>query len=350
MKIIDQIIQYAREQGCSDVHLTRELQPVYRKNGSIMVSNFTYSQEEIEEAILSMLSEKQLPLVKERIDIDFSYTVEGNKRQRVNVYYQQGHLCAAIRIINGEIPSFTSLNLPMAIRNLADVPNGLVLITGPTGSGKSTTLAAMIDYINRTRKGHILTLEDPIEYVHRHRNSIIHQREVGEDVTSFGAALRSALREDPDVILVGEMRDLETISAAVTAAETGHLVLSTLHTTGAANTLDRIIDVFPDEGKDQIRTQLAAVLRGVVTQTLIPLVDDSGRCAAFEILLANEAIANMIRECKCYQINSILQTSVKDGMCTLNYDLARLVKSGKISMDAAMEKSTNKAEFIRFLG
>ncbi len=350
MQAIQEIIQYARMNKCSDIHLTRELAPVFRRNGQIMVSDMRFSKDEIEEIILSMLNEKQKQMAKDRIDIDFCYTVNQTERQRVNVYYQKGHLCAAIRVINNEIPTFEELKLPPAIQNLATLHNGLVLITGPTGSGKSTTLAAMIDYMNRTRKNHIITLEDPIEYVHHHKNSIVHQREVGEDVPSFGAALRSALREDPDVILVGEMRDLETISAAVTAAETGHLVLSTLHTTGAANTLDRIIDVFPDEGKGQIRTQLAGVVRGIVTQQLVPLADESGRCAAFEILLANEAISNLIRESKCYQINSTLQTSISDGMCTMNYDLGRLVRTGKITLEQALIKTTNKAELLRFIG
>ncbi len=350
MKPIEEIIQYARQNKCSDIHLTRELPPVFRKNGQIMVSEMKYKADEIEEIILSMLDEKQKVMVKDRIDIDFCYTVNETERQRVNIYYQQGYLCAALRVINNEIPTFEDLNLPPAIQKLADVHNGLVLITGPTGSGKSTTLAAMIDYINRNRRNHIITLEDPIEYVHQHKSSIVHQREVGVDATSFGSALRSSLREDPDVILVGEMRDLETISAAVTAAETGHLVLSTLHTTGAANTLDRIIDVFPDEGKDQIRTQLAGVMRGIVTQQLIPLANNSGRCAAFEILLANEAIANLVRESKCYQITSVLQTSINDGMCTLNYDLAKLVSTGKVTMEEALIKATNKAEFLRYIG
>ncbi len=350
MKLIEDIIKYARDNQCSDIHLTRELPPVFRSNGQITISNLQATKDEIEDAILDMLDEKQKKMVEDRIDIDFCYTINQTQRQRVNVYYQQGHLCAAIRIINDNIPTFEELNLPPAIQKLATLHNGLVLITGPTGSGKSTTLAAMIDYINRTRKSHIITLEDPIEYVHQHKESIVHQREIGRDVTSFGAALRSALREDPDVILVGEMRDLETISAAVTAAETGHLVLSTLHTTGAANTLDRIIDVFSDAGKAQIRTQLAGVLRGIVTQQLLPKSYEPGRCAAFEILIANDAISNLIRESKCFQINSILQTNVNNGMCTMNYDLARLVKLGVISLDAALGKTTNKDELLRLVG
>lgn len=350
MKIIDSIIQYGRQNKCSDIHLTNALKPVYRKNGRIIVSELDYSPQQIKEAILSMLDNEQLQLVKQTTDLDFCYTLESGLRQRVNIYYQQGHISAAIRILNDEIPTFEQLNLPQSIQDLARLPNGLVLVTGPTGSGKSTTLAAMIDYINRNRNCHILTLEDPIEYLHQHKKSIIHQREIGKDVASFQTALRSSLREDPDVILVGEMRDLETISAAVTAAETGHLVLSTLHTTGAASTIDRIIDVFPDEGKGQIRTQLAGTLKGVVTQQLLPLMDGSGRCAAFEILLSTEAVSNLIRENKCFQINSILQTSASEGMCSLNADLAKLVNRGRVSLESAMEKSTNKSELFRYIG
>lgn len=347
--MINQIIRYARENGCSDIHLTQELPPVLRKNGNIMVTKDIFPEFHCEEVIKSMLNEKQKALLLEVDDIDFCYTLSTGERQRVNVYHQQGVLCSAIRLLNDKIPTFEDLNLPNSLRQLASLPNGLILVTGPTGSGKSTTLAAMIDYINRMRRSHIITMEDPIEYIHHHKNSIVHQREIGTDAPSFQAALRSSLREDPDVILVGEMRDLETISAAVTAAETGHLVLSTLHTTGAANTIDRMIDVFPDGAKGQIRTQLSTVLRGVVTQQLVPLLDGSGRCAAFEILLNNDAVANLIRENKCYQIPSILQTNVREGMCSLNYDLASLVKQGKISMEDALDKATNQVELKRFI-
>lgn len=349
MKEIDQIIQYARDNKCSDIHLTSELPPVFRKNGEIIISENGRGLQDTKRVILSMLDEEQIQKVNDRIDIDFCYTMNEVNRQRVNVYYQKGQVCAAIRVIHNEIPTFEELHLPSAIQNLANLPNGLVLITGPTGSGKSTTLASLIDYMNRNRSSHIITLEDPIEYMHQHKKSIVHQREIGKDASSFSGALRSALREDPDVILVGEMRDLETISAAVTAAETGHLVLATLHTTGAANTLDRIIDAFPDEGKAQIRTQLSGVIRGIVTQQLIPLANGRGRCAAFEILLATDAISNLIRENKCFQIPSTLQTSIQEGMCTMNYDLAKLVRTGKITREDAEIKSTNKAELYRLI-
>ena len=349
MSHIEKIIGYARENKCSDIHLTYELNPVFRKNGSIFVSDLEFTKNEIQDVIKNMLDEGQTKTINRKIDVDFCHVTQDGKRQRVNVYHQKGKLCAAIRILNDQIPTLDELKLPPVLEKLCNMPNGLILITGPTGSGKSTTLAAMIDYINRHKKSHILTLEDPIEYLHEHKKSIIHQREVGRDIDDFGIALKSALREDPDVILVGEMRDLETISAAVTAAETGHLVLSTLHTTGAANTIDRIIDVFDSGSQDQIRTQLASVLRGVVTQTLIPLADHSGRCGAFEILIANDAVCNLIRENRCHQIGSILQTGAKDGMCSLNSYLANLVNENKITLEQAMEKAIDRTELARYI-
>jgi len=350
MSKINDIIDYARNNKCSDVHLTVKLPPVFRKNGEIVVSDMNFTKSEIEEMILSMLDEAQLEKVNDKQDIDFCYALPSGMRQRVNVYHQYKELCSAIRILNDEIPTFESLGLPPIIQKLSNEPRGLILVTGPTGSGKSTTLAAMIDYINRTRRCHILTAEDPIEYLHTHKNSIVHQREVGVDVDSFAGALRSALREDPDVILVGEMRDLETISAAVTAAETGHLVLSTLHTTGAASTIDRIIDVFPSHSQGQIRTQLSSVLKGVITQQLVPLADGSGRTAAFEIMVGTDGVLNLIRENKCHQINSSLQTGAKDGMCSLNANLAQLVKQNIVTMDEALKKASDKNEFFQMLG
>lgn len=240
------------------------------------------------------------------------------------------------------------LGLPPVLKKLADEPRGLILVTGPTGSGKSTTLASMIDYINQNRSDHILTIEDPIEYVYKSKKALIHQREVGSDVTSFAAALRSALREDPDVILVGEMRDYETISAAVTAAETGHLVMSTLHTIGAAQTIDRIIDVCPPGAQSQIRGQLSTVLRGVITQQLLPLATGRGRCAATEILVGSDAVCNLIRENKCFQIPSVLQSGAALGMHSLNGDLARLVDCGKITREAALRCSTDKKDLEQY--
>lgn len=346
---LNELIAYARRNNCSDIHLTAELPPIFRKNGEIYISDFPLSKQDIKECILSMLSGGQKDKLSEKADIDFCYVLPTGERQRVNVYHQKGELCSAIRILNSTIPSFEELNLPDVIKRLSCEPRGLILVTGPTGSGKSTTLAAMIDFINSTKKTHILTVEDPIEYLHTHKKSIVHQREIGEDVTSFGGALRSALREDPDVILVGEMRDLETISAAITAAETGHLVLSTLHTIGAANTIDRIIDVFPPHNQGQIRTQLSSILKGIITQQLLPKADGSGRCAAFEILVGTDGILNLIRENKAHQINSALQTGAREGMCTLNSFLAQLVNGNVITLESALEKASNKNELLQYI-
>lgn len=340
-KILD-LIDNARQQGCSDVHLTVDLPPVYRKNGDIFKGEEVLSREDVKELIYSMLDDNQIEQIEQKIDLDFAFTGHHGMRQRVNIYNQKNNLCAAIRILDNHIPSMEELGLPEVLKKLAMEPRGLVLVTGPTGSGKSTTLAAMIDYINKNKKCHIITAEDPIEYIHEHQESIIHQREVGKDVSSFAAALRGSLREDPDVILVGEMRDLETISAAVTAAETGHLVLSTLHTIGAAKTIDRIIDVFPPHSQGQIRSQLAGVLKGVVTQQLVRKADNSGRTAAFEVLLGTEAVLALIRENKAHQINSALQTGVKDGMSSLEFSLGMLVREGKITLEEAMSKSSDK--------
>ena len=287
-------------------------------------------------------------ITSERIDADFALVAPDGTRSRVNVFYQQGRAAATLRLLNDSIPTLEELAMPPVLTKLADEPRGLILVTGPTGSGKST-LAAMIDHINKTRSDHIITIEDPIEYVYQGRCSLIHQREVGADVRSFASALRSALREDPDVILVGEMRDYETISAAVTAAETGHLVMSTLHTIGAAQTIDRIIDVCPAGAQNQIRGQLAAVLRGVITQQLLPLAVGKGRCAATEILVGTDAVANLIREGKCYQIPSILQSGAALGMHSLNADLARLVSTGRITREAAERCATNKSDLKNYL-
>jgi len=349
MNQLDEVIQYGRKNDVSDIHLTAELPPIFRKNGQLEPSPYAFSKEQTNVMIKSMLSSARLEQLNQGQDVDFCYVTPDTFRQRVNVYHQQGELCAAIRILQDTIPSFEDLHLPPIIRRLASEPRGLILVTGPTGSGKSTTLATMIDYINTTMQKHILTLEDPVEYRHYHKKSMVHQREVGEDVGSFEGALRSALREDPDVILVGEMRDYETISAAVTAAETGHLVLSTLHTIGAANTIDRIIDVFPAHGQQQIRTQLSSTLKGVVTQQLIPLANGQGRIAALEVMTGTDAILNLIRENKTHQIPSIMQTSAKDGMSTLNAHLAKLVQSGQIAYDVGLSWASDKNEFNQYM-
>jgi twitching motility protein PilT len=347
---IDALVGFARENDCSDLHITSSQPPVFRRLGELSIGPFRGSKDDYRAAILSMLSEPQKEALASGDDLDFSFGGEGGLRYRVNIYRQQGELAAAIRILRNDIPSLEDLNLPEAIRRLAEQPRGIVLVTGPTGSGKSTTLAAMIDYINENRRAHIITIEDPIEYVHSHKNCLVHQRELHRDVRSFSDALRSAMREDPDVILVGEMRDYETISAAVTAAETGHLVFSTLHTTGAAQTLDRRVDVYPSQSQSMIRSQLSGVLRGVVTQTLVPLADMSGRTVATEILIGTDAVLNLVREGKYHQLGSTMQSGSQAGMHTLAGDLAKLVRQGRITKETAEKTATDKTELAQYLG
>lgn len=346
---IDVLIALARKQGCSDIHLTPGQPVSLRKVGQLERTDMQVPPEEMTETILDLLSERQKQDLKNGRDVDFSYMTANGGRQRINVFRERQNLCCAIRLLNETIPTLDELHMPSVLKRLALLPRGLILLTGPTGSGKSTTLAAMLDYINDHRQAHILTIEDPIEYLHENRGCLIHQREVGDDVGSFAAALRSSLREDPDVILVGEMRDYETISAALTAAETGHLVLSTLHTIGAANTIDRIIDVFPAEGQHQVRSQLSAVLQGVITQQLLPAADGQHRLAALEILTGNDAVRNLIRENKCHQLGSLMQTGAKEGMCTLSQDLARLVREGRITREAALAVAPSADELRQFM-
>jgi twitching motility protein PilT len=336
MKAIDHCITYGRQQGCSDIHLTPGEPILFRRVGKLETLDFPVSKEETEQMIDSLLSDEQRKEHQKGNDIDFSYAIPDGSRQRVNIFRERKRTCCAIRLLNENIPTLEELFLPSILKKLALLPRGLILVTGPTGSGKSTTLAAMVNYINKNRQAHILTIEDPIEYIYQNQAALIHQREVSGDTSSFASALRSSLREDPDVILVGEMRDHETISAALTAAETGHLVLSTLHTTGAANTIDRIIDVFPTEGQRQIRTQLSGVLQGVITQQLLPTADGEGRIAALEILVGTDAVRNLIRDSKCHQLRSIIQTGAKDGMKTLPQDLSRLIQEKKITYDEAL--------------
>ena len=345
---IQQLLMTAREQRTSDIHITADRNPLFRIDGTLRETEYALSLDEKRQLILSLLTQKQREIVESGGDVDMCYEIDGaGLRHRVNVFHQQKKLACVIRILNDNIPTFEELKLPEVLRSLADEPRGLILVTGPTGSGKSTTLAAMVDYINTHKACHILTVEDPVEYVYKQKKALIHQRDVGTDVDSFAGALRSAMREDPDVILVGEMRDFETISAAITAAETGHLVLSTLHTTGAAMTIDRIIDVFPPHSQQQIRTQLASVLKGVVTQTLLPKAMGKGRVAAFEIMLGTDAICNLIRENKCHQINSSIQTGSRQGMVLLDTYLANLVREGAVTMEAALEKASNKNELMK---
>ena len=347
---IKELILAARERRASDIHLTIDRNPVFRIDGTLIESEYVLTPDEKKQLIVSMLDDKQRRQMESGEDVDLCYEMEGRQRQRVNVFHQQRNLAATIRIINDSIPTFEQLALPEIFKTLADEPRGLILVTGPTGSGKSTTLAAMIDYINQNRACHILTIEDPVEYVYTQKKALIHQRDVGTDVGNFAGALRSAMREDPDVILVGEMRDHETISAAVTAAETGHLVLSTLHTTGAAMTIDRIIDVFPPHNQQQIRTQLSSVLKGVITQTLLPKATGKGRVAAFEVMLGTDAVLSLIRENKCHQLNSTIQTGARQGMILLDTYLVNLVNRGVITKEAAMEKANNRQELLSSIG
>ena len=291
--------------------------------------------------IYSVLDPKQVEYVKSGNDLDVGYMYEDGIRIRANIYHQRNNLAASIRLLQHNIPTFDELGLPPVVKNLAELPRGLVLVTGPTGCGKSTTLASIVDYINRNFPKHIMTIEDPIEYIYPHNRAMIHQRELGKDVDSFATALRSALREDPDIISVGEMRDYETISAAIAAAETGHLVLATLHTTSAAQTVERIIDACPLEGQNQMRSQIVNVLKGVITQQLVPLADGTGRIIATEVMVANAAICNLIRENKTIQIPSQIQAGKKEGMHTLNESLVDLVHRYKITREDALSVSNS---------
>ena len=346
---IAELTALARQMQASDIHISEGLPLTFRIHGRLEPAPVQPSAAETRALILGLLDDAGREKLAQGIDSDFALATPDGLRQRVNVFCQQGKAAATLRLLNDSIPTLAQLGLPPVLETLAEEPRGLILVTGPTGSGKSTTLAAMIDHINATRPDHILTIEDPIEYVYTGKQSIIHQREVGRDVPSFAAALRSALREDPDVILVGEMRDYETISAAVTAAETGHLVMSTLHTIGASQTIDRIIDVCPAGAQNQIRSQLASVLRGVITQQLLPLSTGQGRCAATEILVGTDAVANLIREDKCYQVGTVMQSGAAMGMHTLNGDLSRLVMTGRITAEAALRCSPNKSDLKQFL-
>jgi len=330
------LLKKAHETKASDLHLSVGSAPVLRVHGTLQaIPQATLTAEETRAMAEALLSEEQIARFRQAGELDFSYELEGMSRYRINVYMQRGRVSVAIRTIPAQIPSLEQLQLPAVISQLALKPQGLVLVTGPTGSGKSSTLAAMIDYINRQEKKHIVTLEDPIEFLHQHASSVIDQREVGSDTKSFANGLRAALRQDPDVILVGEMRDLETISAAVTAAETGHLVFATLHTTDAPQTIDRIIDAFPAHQQGQIRVQLAAVLAGVISQRLFPKPGGQGRTCATEIMINTPAVANLIRSEKVHQIKSMMQTGRSQGMHTLDTSIKELMQRGLIDPLAA---------------
>ncbi len=349
MTDICEIIRDARKKGASDIHISEAMPMWYRVNGRLQAAELQPSPEEVRSLLLSLLSERHRAAFEAGEDADFSLETPEGERQRVNVFRQQKKLAATIRLLNGRIPSLEELKMPTTLYEMAKQPRGLILVTGPTGSGKSTTLAAMIEYLNRNLDRHVITIEDPIEYRYESKRSLIHQREVGGDVGSFASALRSALREDPDVILVGEMRDYETISAALLAAETGHLVLSTLHTTGAAQTVERIIDACPAEGQNQVRIQLAGTLKGIVSQCLIPCGGGVTRIAATELLVSTDSILNLIREGKTHQIPSMMQVGADNGMHTLNMDLGRLVREGYITREDALSYTNNKAEIAQYL-
>ena len=348
--LINKILDEVRVLGCSDLHFTNGINPVVRLNGQLRkMSGYEEMNEEgIMEIVEKMTNETQRKSIAQHKDTDFSFTTRSGYRHRVNVYFQRGFTAIAIRLLRNDIPTLEDLFLPPILGEFAMRPRGLVLVTGPTGSGKSTTLAGMIDYINVSRSAHVITIEDPIEYVHEHKRCMVNQREVGMDVPDFASALRAALREDPDVILVGEMRDFETVSAAVTAAETGHLVLSTLHTTSAPDTINRIIDVYPEHQQVQIRTQLANTLVGVISQTLLPKRDGTGRIAAMEILNVTDACAAMIRDNKVHLIQSAIQTGKQNGMMCLDQELARMAKQGIVYEADALERCQDKAEFYRY--
>jgi len=335
-KSIIQLLEQSFEEKASDLHITVGLPPVFRKNGSLLsTGEENLNQEDTEEMLKEIVDFNKLEEFEEKGEIDFSYELPGLCRFRINAYHQQGQVSIAVRMIESKIPAIEQLGMPNILYTLADKPQGLILVTGPTGSGKSTTLASMIDYINTTKSKHIITLEDPIEYVHTHKKSVVNQREVGFDTLSFANGLRAALRQDPDVILVGEMRDLETISTAITAAETGHLVMATLHTSSAPTTIDRIIDVFPPHQQGQIRIQLANVLQGIVSQRLFVQSDSKGRIAATEVLIHTPSVANLIRNEKVHQLQNVIQTSRALGMHTLESSVQQLLTSGKISLESA---------------
>lgn len=335
--------------GASDLHLTVGLSPTVRINGKLKsIGEDKLTPLELKEFSKEILEDKYAEY-NEIGEMDISYSLAGVGRFRVNIFKQRNSDAIAVRVIALKIPTLDDLKHPKVIKELAKKQRGLVLVTGPTGSGKSTTLAAIINEINNTKENHIITLEDPIEYLHKHNKSIINQREIGKDSKSYKNALKAILREDPDVILVGEMRDLETISIAITAAETGHLVFSTLHTVGVAKTIDRVIDVFPPHQQQQIRIQLAAVLQGVVSQQLIPTQDDDGRVAALELMIATPGIQNLIREGKTHQIESAIQTGGKYGMKTMDMALSELYKKGIISLDTALTYAVDTETIKRIM-
>ncbi len=347
-ELIDNLLRELVAADASDLHLKANNPPLMRIRGDLVRTEHpALDDATTHKLLLSILT----PEKRERLDtfkeVDLSYFVPGLSRFRVNMFWQRGHIGAVFRVIPFKIRTIDELGLPPVTKKISLLPRGLVLVTGPTGSGKSTSLAAMIHHININRRTHIMTIEDPIEYVHQDRESVINQRELGTDTHSFADALKHVMRQNPDVILVGEMRDLETIQLAITAAETGHLVFSTVHTVDAAQTIDRIVDVFPPSQQAQIRTQLSVTLVAVVSQTLLPTLDGKGRIAAFEVMTATPSIRTMIRDGKTHALYHDIQTGLEDGMQTLDGHLLKLVKEGRIDFDHALAKSSNASEFAR---
>ena len=349
---IEQVLHELVRLGGSDAHFTSGSAPMVRVSGSLKpLPGFeTLTPDVLRRSLYAILSQKQREKFEEHLELDLSHAVRGLARFRVNLYQQRESIGAAFRVIPYEIKPLEELGVPPVVGTFAGLPRGLVLVTGPTGSGKSTTLASIIDLANRTREDHIMTVEDPIEFLHRHKKSLVNQREVGADTHSFANALKHVLRQDPDIILVGEMRDLETISVALTAAETGHLVFATLHTQDAAQTIDRVIDVFPSHQQAQVRTQLAGAIQGVVSQTLCKRADSPGRAVATEVMVATPAIRNLIREGKTHQIYSAMQAGAKQGMHTMDQHLAELVRSGRISYEVGLEKCHHAEDYNRLTG
>ncbi len=350
MAEIDAFFKLMHEQGASDLHLSSGQQPALRLHGDIeRIKYDTLTSDKLRGLLYEITSQEKIKVFEETGDVDFGYEIEGLARYRANYFMQRNGISAVFREIPADILTAEQLGLPPVISKLADLPRGLVLVTGPTGSGKSTTLAAIIDQANRTRKDHIITVEDPVEFVHKSQNCIVNHREVGMHTQTFSSALKGALREDPDIILVGELRDLETTALAVEAASTGHLVFGTLHTSSAAKTVDRMIEIFPSSEQEQIRSTLADGLRAIIAQTLFKRIDKKGRCAALEILIATPAVRNLIREAKTHQVPSMIQTGKQFGMKLLDDAIMDLFKKGWISSDEAYGKANNKSLFRPFL-
>ena len=347
---IQELLEFTLNKGASDLHLLPGIPPTIRINGLLMpvAQEPPLSEEEAAQLIFALVSDEQREIILVNKELDFSFSYQYQARFRVNAYYQKGVLSAALRLLPVKIPTIDELNLPKICREFAGLRQGFILVTGPTGHGKSTTLAAIIDEINQNRAVHIVTIEDPIEYVFTPQKAIISQREIRNDTHSWNIALRSCLREDPDVVMVGEMRDYETISSALTIAETGHLVFATLHTNSAAQTLDRIVDVFPEDQQGQVRMQLSSTLGAILSQRLMPSLD-GGRIPGVEILVSTPAIKTAIREGKTHTINSIIETSMELGMLPLENDLARLIRQGKISLDTAREFATQPEQLMRLV-